>query len=217
MNHTQQTYERIVFCDFDGTITQKETLVAMLSEFVPEKMNEFGRKFAQGKVTLREGVRHVVEAIPSREYEKAVDFIMTQKIRDGFLEFLVFLKERQVPFVVISGGLKDSVQKRLQPYMKYIHALYAAEIDATGEYVKVLSPFEAEDELVSKVRIMELYNFRESVAIGDGATDHQMALHSTIVFARKRLADFLEQNGKKFVPWKDFFDIKEHLMRVWQS
>ena len=217
MKNRPNPYDRIVFCDFDGTITVKETLVAMLSKFVPEKMAEFTHKFSRHEINLRVGVRRVVEAIPSSEYKNAVDFILEQEIRKGFLEFLIFLKENNVPFVVVSGGLMDSVKARLEAYQGYIHAIYAAEVDASGEFVKIRSEFEAGDELVSKVRVMSLFSYDTSIAIGDGATDHRMALNASMVFARDRLAAFLKKNGKNYVPWENFFDIKNYLAHNWQT
>jgi 2-hydroxy-3-keto-5-methylthiopentenyl-1-phosphate phosphatase len=206
---------RIVFCDFDGTITKQETFVAMLNRFTPEKMKEFGKKLSRKEVTLREGVKGVVESIPSRCYPEMIDFIKDREIREGFYEFLVFLKQEAVPFVVISGGLKDSVLNRLAPFSDFIAGIFAPEIDATGEYLRVVSAFEEDDELVAKVRVMELFEFEESIVIGDGVTDHKIAMESTLVLARDRLALFLEQEKKDFIPWNDFNDIRQILENLW--
>lgn len=207
----------IVFCDFDGTITAQETLVAMLKRYVPDKMGEFAKKFAAGKITLRQGVRGVVESIPSRRYEEVVDFIRDQDIRPGFSEFLAFLKNMDVPFVVISGGLMDSVKTRLSPFMKDIHGIYAARVDDSGEYLKVISEFEEGNELVAKVRVMSLYRYETAVAIGDGATDQKMALNSSLVFARGALARFLNKSGRPYVFWEDFYDIRNYLEKLWKD
>ncbi len=210
-----EIFQKIVFCDFDGTITAEETLVAMLSRFVPEKMKEFGRKIAEKKITLRQGVRQVVESVPSARYPEVIDFIRKKDIRPGFPDFLEFLAGNKFPFVVISGGLMDSVKTRLAPFADLIHAIHAAEIDDSGKYLKVVSEFEEDDELVAKVRVMSLYRFEKCAAIGDGATDRKMALNASLVFARDRLARFLAKNGHDYIPWNDFFDIKNHLERIW--
>jgi 2-hydroxy-3-keto-5-methylthiopentenyl-1-phosphate phosphatase len=208
-------YDKIVFCDFDGTITAEETLVAMLYRFVPEKMKEFGKLFAEKKISLRVGVRNVVESIPSEQYPRAVDFIRDKAVRPGFSEFLEFLANKEIPFVVISGGLMDSVNTRLKPYAHLIHEIHAAGIDDSGQYLKVVSEFEAGDELVAKVPVMSLYRFKECAAIGDGATDQKMAMEASMVFARGGLARFLEENGHAYVPWNDFFNIRDYLEKIW--
>jgi 2-hydroxy-3-keto-5-methylthiopentenyl-1-phosphate phosphatase len=56
---------KIVFCDFDGTITAQETFVAVLKEFAPELATELIPQMYALKVTLREGVRKILESIPS--------------------------------------------------------------------------------------------------------------------------------------------------------
>lgn len=214
---TKKKYERIVFCDFDGTITKQETFVAMLNRFAPEKMKEFGKKLFQKKVTLREGVRGVVESIPSSHYKDMIAFIKHEKIREGFEELLLFLKQNDTPFIVISGGLKDSVEQRLESYMDLIDGIYAPSIDTSGKLLKIVSAFEEDEELLAKVRVMELFSYGQSISIGDGATDHKMALHSDLVFARDRLSAFLDKNDASYVPWKNFLDIKQYLHQTWSQ
>lgn len=55
----------VVFCDFDGTITSKETFVEMLKIFSPELSSQIIPQLYEKKITIREGVRKMVEAIPS--------------------------------------------------------------------------------------------------------------------------------------------------------
>ncbi len=213
----EKNHKRVVFCDFDGTITRQETLVVMLNRFAPEKMKEFGKKIFQKQISLKEGVRGVVESIPSNHYKDMVRFIDDRKIREGFEELLVFLKDTNTPFIVISGGLKDSVERRLERYMEFIDGIYAPGIDTSGEFLKIVSAFEEDEELVAKVRVMELFSYHQSICIGDGATDYKMALHSNLVFARDRLADFLNKRQVRYVPWENFLDIKKHLHQTWHE
>lgn len=49
--------KRIVFCDFDGTITIEETLVAVLKKFVPEVAAQLLPEIYAQRVTLRERVK----------------------------------------------------------------------------------------------------------------------------------------------------------------
>ena len=206
--------KQIVFCDFDGTITQQETFVSMLHHFAPEKMQEFGKLFSQKKTTLRLGVRGVVESIPSRFYGEMVAFIKEKPIRPGFKTFLKFLADREIPFYIISGGLKDSVQTRLAPFMDNISGIYAPMVDDSGEFLKMVSEYEAGDELMAKVKVMETFSFDQSIAIGDGATDQKIALSASLVFARDRLSKFLETKGVQYIPWEDFHDIKNYLENI---
>ncbi len=86
-----------------------------------------------------------------------------------------------------------------------------------GEYLKVVSEYEGGRELVAKAQIMARYACDESVAIGDGMSDLSIALSSTVVFARDSLMRHLEAKGMPYVPWEDFFQVRDLLARRWMA
>jgi 2-hydroxy-3-keto-5-methylthiopentenyl-1-phosphate phosphatase len=59
------------------------------------------------------------------------------------------------------------------------------------------------------------YPCDQAIAIGDSITDLNMALHAPIVFARDRLALYLDESEKSYIPWQDFHDIRTYLERAW--
>jgi 2-hydroxy-3-keto-5-methylthiopentenyl-1-phosphate phosphatase len=79
----------------------------------------------------------------------------------------------------------------------------------------VYSDFESATELVAKTRVMGLYRYEESIVIGDGITDLNIATTADLVFARDRLCGYLAQKGKAFIRWEDFFDVCNHLSKRW--
>jgi 2-hydroxy-3-keto-5-methylthiopentenyl-1-phosphate phosphatase len=208
--------ERIVFCDFDGTITAQETFVAVLKQFTPELAAELIPKMYRLELTLREGVLQMLESMPSSAYAAILDFAATQPLRHGLPEFLDFLQSQTIPFVVITGGLKGMVEAAIPELLPKVHAVHGAEIDTTGAYFKVASPALGETELVSKVDIMKRYSTRQTIAIGDSVTDLKMALAADIVFARDRLAEYLGDRNVTYHPWNDFQDIQETLEKSWK-
>jgi 2-hydroxy-3-keto-5-methylthiopentenyl-1-phosphate phosphatase len=207
--------ERIVFCDFDGTITAQETFVAILKQFTPELAAELIPKMYQLELTLREGVLQMLEAMPSSVYTEILDFAAAQPLRSGLPEFLEFLQAQAIPFVVITGGLKGMVEAAIPELLPKIHAVHGAEIDTAGAYFKVNSPALGETELVSKVDIMKRYPAEQTIAIGDSVTDLKMALAADVVFARDRLADYLGDRSVAYHPWDDFHDIQKTFAK-WQ-
>ncbi|MBV8887891.1 MAG: hypothetical protein JO235_28380 [Chroococcidiopsidaceae cyanobacterium CP_BM_RX_35] len=44
-----------------------------------------------------------------------------------------------------------------------------------------------------------------------------MALHVPLVFARDRLAEYLEQHQTAYIPWNDFFDVRDRLAKLWNG
>ena len=205
----------IIFCDFDGTITAEETFVGMLKEFAPQMAAEIMPLLYRREMTLREGVRKMLESIPSRCYPEIIEFSRTKKIRPGFVEFLDFLKTQGVPFVLVSGGVRIMVETVLGDLSQKIDGIYAVDLDISEEYFKVHSEFEADTELVAKVKVIERYPNTEAIAIGDSVTDLNMALAAPVVFARDRLADYLDEYQKPYFKWTDFFDIQAQLSQRW--
>jgi 2-hydroxy-3-keto-5-methylthiopentenyl-1-phosphate phosphatase len=206
----------IVFSDFDGTITLHDTFVDLLKAFSPPGLAEelMSQMYAQ-TLTLREGVTRLLESIPADQTLNLIEFSKPHPIRSGFPEFLDFLESRNVPCVVISGGIRLMVETVLADLKPRLAGLHAVDLDATGEYFKVIPTHVGETELMAKVDVMANYDFDESIAIGDSITDFNMAMAADLVFARDRLAKYLDEQGKAYVAWNDFFDIRDYLIQHW--
>ncbi|WP_051188705.1 hypothetical protein [[Leptolyngbya] sp. PCC 7376] len=59
---------------------------------------------------------------------------------------------------------------------------------------------------------MKKYQYEKAIAIGDGLTDINMALKADLIFARKHLRNYLDQEGKtNYVAWEAFDDICQYL------
>jgi 2-hydroxy-3-keto-5-methylthiopentenyl-1-phosphate phosphatase len=218
---TPHLLKRTVFCDFDGTITAEETFVGMLKEFTPQLSEQLMPEMYARRLTLREGVRQLLESIPSARYPEILQYAKPKAIRPGLVELLDFLDAQGIPFVVVSGGVRGMVEtvlsqvnSRGKSLLERVAAIYAVDLDTTGEFLRPQSEFEEGTELVSKVQVMSRHPAEEQIIIGDSVTDLLMALHAPVVFARDRLIHYLEEHNKPYIPWNDFFDIREQLSNL---
>ena len=209
--------ERMVFCDFDGTITAEETFISMLRHFTPEQTDVILPQLYRKEMTLKQGVRRLLEVLPSSTYTQIVEFTRPKPIRPGFTEFLDFLDQREIPFVVISGGLRGMVEAVLEPFLPRIKAIHAIDVDTNGPQLRLCSQHEGTTEMVAKADILATYNVRygiaESIAIGDGVTDWNLALAASLVFARPPLTDHMEIHCKPYVAWDTFTDVQNYLIQ----
>lgn len=204
--------KRIVFCDFDGTITTKDTFVTILRQIVPETCDRILPEIFARRITLRDGVRLLVEAIPSSRYAEIIELSKPYKVRRGFVELLDFLDSHQIPLVLVSGGLRCMVEAVIGDLRDRLLGLHACELICGGEFLEISSQYEHGTELMAKVQVIAAYDCDEAIAIGDSITDLQMALHVPIVFARDRLANYLDQEyHKPYFAWNDFFDVRDRL------
>ncbi|PSB09099.1 2-hydroxy-3-keto-5-methylthiopentenyl-1-phosphate phosphatase [Pleurocapsa sp. CCALA 161] len=209
---------RVVFCDFDGTITTKDTFVSVIEKFAPQATAQFLPAIFQRKISLKEGLNNILGAISTRDYPAIIRFMATQPVRPGLKEFIEFLNSQTIPFVVISGGLTGMVKTVLehQQLMAGVTAIYAGEVDITGDFLQPYCEISSDTEFVAKAIIMAQYSAEEKIAIGDSVTDINMSLAADLVFARDRLKHYLDTENKPYVQWHDFFEIRDYLAASWQ-
>ena len=183
--------------------------MAMIGRFAPEVSQLVLPEIYAKRVTLRQGVRQMLESIPAAKYPEIIEFTRQQPIRAGFVEFIDFLKTAQIPLVIISGGLQGMVEATLAPYRDRIAAIHAIDLDLSGAYLQVKSRYESGTEMVAKAEIMASYGADESIAIGDSITDWNLALAASVVFARPPLTDYLDERQKPYVRWDNFIEIRD--------
>jgi 2-hydroxy-3-keto-5-methylthiopentenyl-1-phosphate phosphatase len=209
----------IVFCDFDGTITACETFVGALKRFAPLLSNELIPKILSKEITLRQGVRQILESIPSSVYpDELLQFVQDKPIRAGLSSLIDYLDSQQIPFIVVSGGLRCLVEAILkhENLLERCSKIYAIDIDKTNETLKVLSDWESGNELLAKVNIIkhECQNNEKIIVIGDSITDLNASKCADLVFARDGLCDYLKEENIEFIKWIDFEDIKSKLQQI---
>ena len=204
-----------LFLDFDGTISAGETFVKVLKTFTPDLAAELIPRIHAFDVTLREGVTRMLESIPSSQWEAAYTCADDVPLREGIAELVAWAKRNDIPLIVVSGGLEAMVRRKLGPLVHDITAVYAIQIDATGPFLKVVSPFADEQEMVAKVDVMAEHPADVRVAVGDSTTDVRMAQVAELVFARDRLCQQLDERGVAWLPWDDFNDIRVALAARW--
>lgn len=210
---------RVVFCDFDGTITTEDTFVCVLEKFAPEAAERLLPAIFNREITLKAGIRQTLGSIPAIHYAEIIEFMSHQPIRPGLKDFIEFLNHAEVPFVVISGGLTAMVKAVLdrQQLTEKVTAIYAGEVDNTGELLRAYSTMASDTEFIAKAMIMAQYPPQEKIAIGDSVTDINMSLAADLVFARDRLMGYLDRENKPYIQWQDFFEIKDYLSARWYS
>ena len=177
---------RVVFCDFDGSITTQDIFVSVLEKFIPEVAAQKLPAIFRREITLKEGIHQTLGSITSVQYPEIIDYMASQPICPGFTEFVDFLDYAEVPLVIISGGLTDMVKAVLekQQLLDRVAKIYAGEVDTRGEFLQVYSTIESKLEFVAKAKVMAKYSAKEKIVIGDSVTDINISLAADLVFAR---------------------------------
>ena len=171
-------YKKIIFCDFDGTITAQDTLEGFIQQFTDKDIRALGYEMGKKGYTVKRGIKEMMALVPSAKYEAGTEYFRHIRIREGFGEFLETAAQMEIPVVVISGGIREMTELVLAPYRDKITDLWAAKVDLSGEWVRFYSDFETETELVGKVGIIKGYDCDHVICIGDSYTDMEMGMYA---------------------------------------
>ncbi|MGC8504179.1 MAG: HAD-IB family phosphatase [Acidithiobacillus sp.] len=205
----------MVFCDFDGTISEEEVFVGLMRHFAPAAAARILPEIYAQRLTLRQGLPMVLESIPSGAWPAMEDFVRGSTLRPGFAAFLSHLRAAGVPLIVVTGGFVEMSRIVLGPLAAKVTAIHGLEADRSGPFLRVHSAWEDDVELVAKPLILTHYHPDEAVCIGDSITDLRMARVCPQVFARDRLAEYLRKEDRPFVPFADFFDVDRAVGQRW--
>lgn len=211
----------IVFCDFDGTITERDMIMAIMERFGRPGWRETADEILKGKVSIQEGVGRMFAQIPSGEREEIVHHALdVARIRPGFPEFLQYCRRENIDFLVTSGGIDFFVLPILAPYVEKEH-IYCNSADFSGECIRILWPHGCDAACdggcgLCKPSIMRLYpaDLYHRVVIGDSITDWKAAQLADFVFARSWLLDKCREAGRRHTPFETFFDVLDHLRQI---
>lgn len=207
---------QVIFCDFDGTVTEKDNIVAIMEEFASDGWQPIVDDILKEHISIREGVGKLFSQISSAKKEEIIEFVLTRsKIRDGFQEFIDFTNKENIPLYIVSGGIDFFVHPVLKDKVNPEHII-CNHSDFSKENIKITWPNKC-DELChndcgcckpSFIRkIDKVYNDYQKIVIGDSITDLQASKLADVVFARDYLIEKCEENKIPFIPFETFFDV----------
>jgi len=197
----------MVFCDFDGTITERDTLQAVCQAFIPDVAARVLPAIGRHEISLQSGVRELINNLPAAAAADIRDFVCREPLRQGFEQFAQQLMDWNLPLVVLSGGMGFCVEARLRPWRHLILGLHALEIEFNGTFMNALIRENGGQEAVPKAAIMLSYAADNRIVIGDSLSDQNMALQADRVFARDRLLSFMRDRNSAVESFSNFEEI----------
>ncbi|WP_029098304.1 2-hydroxy-3-keto-5-methylthiopentenyl-1-phosphate phosphatase [Brevibacillus thermoruber] len=204
----------VLFCDFDGTITEKDNIVAIMRRFAPPEWEALTEKILSQQVSVREGVGRLFQLLPSSLKQEIVDFIVGEAaIRPGFAEFVRFCRDEGIELLITSGGIDFFVEPILAPFELNV-PIYCNGSDFSGERITITWPHRCDEHCdndcgMCKTTIIRRYDpdrhFR--VVIGDSVTDLAGAKIADFVIARSLLAQKCAELGLPHRTFATFHDV----------
>ncbi|MFD0958866.1 2-hydroxy-3-keto-5-methylthiopentenyl-1-phosphate phosphatase [Paenibacillus chungangensis] len=216
MSNKQRTdKKRIVFCDFDGTITVNDNIIALIKHFNPPGWEDIASRTIATELSIKEGVGRMFRLLPSSMKEEMIQYsISNARIREGFQTFLNYCKGNDIQVLVTSGGIDFFVFPLLEPFGIPKEHIFCNGSDFSSPQTEILWPHPCDDHCANdcgmcKTTIMRRYpaSKYERIIIGDSVTDFEGAKQADIVFSRSHLTEKCRELGIPHNEYETFHDI----------
>ncbi|WP_284693518.1 2-hydroxy-3-keto-5-methylthiopentenyl-1-phosphate phosphatase [Anoxybacillus kestanbolensis] len=208
----------IVFCDFDGTITLNDNIIALMKQFAPPEWEAIKDDVLAQRCSVQQGVGRMFSLLPTTLKEDIVQFLLdTARIRDGFSDFVVFTNERQIPLYIVSGGIDFFVYPLLDGLVEK-ERIFCNSADFSGETIHITWPYACDEHCENECGCCKPSLLRKlapkgakTIVIGDSITDLAAAKLADHVIARDFLLEKCRELHLPHTPFTTFYDVIDAL------
>lgn len=201
----------VIYCDFDGTITKKDSVNEFLKKYTGDKWLESEKLWIEGKISSKENAIIQVGLLKNISQKQLDDYINSIEIDDYFLDFVDYVKSKNIKLTILSDGFDLFIQKVLErnnldiPY-------YANKLTYKNGEFNIEFPYYNKN-CDKKAGMCKCQKVKENsfCYIGDGTSDLCIAKKADFLFASKNLHKFCKENNIKHVYFTSFCNIIESL------
>ncbi len=203
-----------IFSDFDGTVTQQDTLVYLLDRYAGPDWLTIEDQVEAGTLSEEAGLQAEI-ALLSVPWEEARDAVLTHvPVDPGFAPFTTWCRERQWPLALLSGGLEPLIRAVLEREGLGDLVLRAngLEFDPDGRWRVVPADSPRIRARCNHCKTWHLAGAARAGAtiiyVGDGCTDRCPAEQADLVFAKDGLLRWCRERDIPCRPFDSFGDIR---------
>jgi HAD superfamily phosphoserine phosphatase-like hydrolase len=203
---------QLIILDYDGTITLDDCNDIVLQQAVGDAWRVSEEAMHRGEISPSEAFRRQIALLRLPRQELLELAVAAAKLRPGFGRFLRGALDAGARVIIVSDGLRETIQavwarEGLPPV-----ELHASELlgDPESGYDVGFNSLalachrclHCKGNVLSAVRRPQ-----ERVTVfGDGDGDYCLARDAELVFARRRLAELCDRDGIAYRPFQTFDD-----------
>ncbi|MCG0275342.1 MAG: MtnX-like HAD-IB family phosphatase [Thermosediminibacteraceae bacterium] len=202
----------VFFIDFDGTITKKDTCVAMTEAFARGNWQELEYKWQKGELSTAECARETFKLFDVTEEELRKFLIENIAIDEHFISFIEFCRQKGHDIYILSDGYDFNIETVLGKYGIKGIPYFANKLLIEGRTfdIKCIHSSSACSRCgTCKAELIEKLKPENSLAVyvGDSYSDICASKKADIIFAKGVLLSHCRKNGIPAIAYNDFSDI----------
>ena len=207
----------LIACDFDGTITERDTLHLIVERFGERGLwDAIVPRLRAGELTVQQAMQLEFDSVRATRDEVVGMVLSEARLRAGFRELVDWSAARGHQLVVLSSGFRTVIDPLLAHWgftgldvegndarftRRGCTLLWA---DRGGRCELCGRPCKRHD-------LRARAGSRRVVYVGDGISDRCVSRIADLVFARADLASHLAEQGVPFLPFEDFIEVRDRL------
>ncbi|MGK0554755.1 MtnX-like HAD-IB family phosphatase [Macrococcus capreoli] len=203
----------IIACDFDGTVTATDTIVAIIKRFAPENGTPIVKQILNQEISIQHGVTELFRLLPCDKKDEVIQFALEEvKLRPGFQKLLDDARVLKIPFYIISGGMHFFIDPILKQFNGITQA-FANEVDFSGRTMEVIWTHPCDAQCTGQCGtckpsiVRQLVTDERVIAIGDSVTDLKLLAIADVAFTTSKLTQFAREKGIDHHHFETFDDI----------
>ncbi len=225
----------IVFCDFDGTITQVDVTDQILTQLADPSWQEVEQEWVRGLIGSRECLERQMALVETsaNELNSLIDSV---PIDPYFSEFYQFTREWALPFYVVSDGFDYVVRRvlrrsEIEVPLRHGSHFFASALRLQGRRLLISfpnsSPSCEHDCATCKPAIIRRLGLQFGrrlgrrpnpiIFIGDGLSDRFAVEESDLIFAKRQFLTYCREKGIACRPFETFADIESTLEEILEN
>jgi len=214
----------VVFCDFDGTITQLDVTDQILTQLAHPSWREIEREWMLGLIGSRECLARQIALVeaPVEELHAVIDAIA---IDPDFTAFCKFARKKQLPLFVLSDGFDYVIHRVLKGagvgrHFRSGSNLFASALHVEGRRLATSFPHSPEPcahgcATCKAALVRRLREGRQPVVfVGDGMSDRFAVEFADVVFAKRHLLAYCRESGIACHPFETFKEVQVTLEKL---
>ncbi|RMD87306.1 MAG: phosphoserine phosphatase [Calditrichaeota bacterium] len=204
-----------VFCDFDGTVAANDVGNQLFRTFADGRCKEYVNLWKAGKISSKECLLREC-ALTQVTRAQLEEFVATQNLDPYFKKFMQFCQHRGIGVEIVSDGLDFYIERILKNH----------GLDSSLHFVSNRLIFLGPDRITAQFPYYEKgcghcgnckgYHVQKAkkqgyfvIYVGDGFSDRCGARLADVVFAKRELQKFCQENHLAHFSFQNFGEVLE--------